>query len=66
MAKAMSQPAPQTAVDYEAAVERCLVEMRNLNEQMQQDRREIDELKVETQALKRETRALLSHMGVAL
>lgn len=66
MDDAMVQATPQNAADYEAAIERCLVEMSRLNEQMQQDRTEIERLKGETQLLKQETRALLSNMGVAL
>ena len=65
-----SQPTPETAADFEAAVEECLVEIRRLNEQMQGDRNDIEKLKTETlalkaesQRLKAETRAALARLG---
>ncbi|MBV9866883.1 MAG: hypothetical protein JO316_16140 [Abitibacteriaceae bacterium] len=57
------QTPPQAGADDEAAIEQCLREIRQLNEQMQQDRTEIERLKVETHTLKHETRALLASMG---
>ena len=60
------QPVPQTAADYEAAVEQLLAEMKRLNQQMQSDRTDIERLKAETRELKAETRALLTSMGAQL
>ena len=61
-----SQSLPQTAADYEAAVEQLLAEMKRLNQQMQNDRTDTERLKDETQTLKAETRALLLSMGAKL
>jgi uncharacterized small protein (DUF1192 family) len=60
------QSAPRTATDYEAAIEQMLAEMKRLNEQMATDRAEIERLRVETQRLKAETRAVLETLGVAV
>ena len=60
------QPTPQAVSDYEAMIEQLLSEMTPLNEQMLADRAEINRLKIETSALKAETRALLSGMGAQL
>ena len=68
-----SQPAPQTAADYEAAVDAQIKEMKSLNSQMHTDRAEINRLEAETESLKaeahrlkRETRKLLASMGLVL
>jgi hypothetical protein len=58
-----AQPLPQTAADYEAAVEQLLAEVKRLNQHMQSDRTDIERLKTETRTLKAETRALLLSMG---
>jgi cell division protein FtsB len=66
---ASSPTAPETAAEYEAALDQMLAEMRLLNEQMQKDRVDIDRLKAETHALKAEsatleaeTRAILARL----
>lgn len=61
-----SPPSLQTAAEYEAAVEQLLAEIRRLNEQMQDDRLDIERLRIETQMLKVETRAVLARIGAAL
>jgi hypothetical protein len=58
-----SQPTPQTAAEYEAAIEHLLMEMQRLNQRMKDDQAVIDRLKAESDMLKRETRALLASMG---
>jgi hypothetical protein len=60
------QSTPQTANEYEAMIEQLLSEMTRLNEQMVNDRTEIDRLRIESSVIKAETRALLSSMGVQL
>jgi hypothetical protein len=49
--KLLSQPSPQTAAEYEVAIDQCLEEMKRLQERMVQDQTEIDRLKAETRAL---------------
>jgi peptidoglycan hydrolase CwlO-like protein len=61
-----SQFTPQTAAEYEAAMDQLLAEIQRLNQQMKEDQSAIDRLKTETETLKRETRALLASMGVPL
>jgi peptidoglycan hydrolase CwlO-like protein len=61
-----SQPTPQTAAEYEAAIDQLLAEMQRLNQKMKEDQSVIDRLKAETETLKRETRALLASMGAAV
>lgn len=46
-----NQPAAEDTSFYEAEVDRYLGEMQRLEQQMQDDRREIDTLKAETQAI---------------
>jgi type II secretory pathway component PulM len=58
--KVLSQPTLETDADYEAAIEQYLAEMRRLNEQMNNDRSDIERLKAETETLKTQTRALLA------
>lgn len=60
----ITQSAPQTTEDYEAAFDRIMAEAEILNEQMRRDRVDIERLKAETQILKSETRALLASIGV--
>jgi hypothetical protein len=57
-----TQPKLETQADYEAAIEQCLQEIRELNEQMRSDQAAIDRLKAETQQLKAETRAILESL----
>jgi hypothetical protein len=59
-------PTPETAADYEAAIEGCLVEIRRLNEQMRNDRDEIERLKTETLALKAENQRLKTETRASL
>ena len=61
--KVLAQSTPETDADYEAAIEQYLAEMRRLNEQMKNDRRDIERLKAETETLKTQTRALLATGG---
>ena len=58
--KVFSQPTLEKDADYEAAIEQYLAEMRRLNEQMNNDRSDIERLKAETETLKIQTRALLA------
>lgn len=67
----MAQPVPKTTAEYEAEFERLMAEADTDHEQMRRDRADIERLKVETQAiaketvrLKNETRAMLRGMGV--
>ena len=46
----------KTPADYEAATERCLIEMQRLHEQMERDQEDIDQLRTETKALLAELR----------
>src|SRR4051794_22027953 len=55
---------PQTAAEYEAAVDEILRQIGLLNEQMRADRAESERLRAESQTLKRETRAILASMGL--
>ena len=61
-----STPAPQSAAEYETAIEQLLAEMKHFNQQMQSDRAEIEQLKLQTRTLKAETRAVLASMRVTL
>jgi predicted RNase H-like nuclease (RuvC/YqgF family) len=61
-----SHPTLETPADYEAAIEECLAEIRRLNEQMQNDRRDIERLKAETHALKTETQKLKAETRASL
>jgi hypothetical protein len=61
-----SPPTPQTAAEYEAAIETLLAEMRRLNQRMRDDQAVIDRLKAEAETLKRQTRAMLADMGAAV
>jgi hypothetical protein len=63
---ASSPSAPETAGDYEAALDQLLAEMRLINEQMQKDRVDIDRLKAETHALKVESATLEADMRAML
>jgi hypothetical protein len=49
--KLLPQPTPQTASDYEAAIDQCLAQMAHLREQMDKDQLEIDRLRVETREM---------------
>jgi uncharacterized coiled-coil DUF342 family protein len=55
---APSQPAPPLPAGVEAELDRCLVEIREMNEALRRDQAVIDRLKAETAALKAETRAI--------
>lgn len=59
-------PSPESAAEYEAAVDQLLAEMGRLNHQMRADRAEIERLRAETRELKRETRAVLESLGCRL
>ena len=61
-----TQSAPTTAAEYEAAFERLMVEAEGIHERMRQDRTEIEQLELETKAIRSETRALLSAIGVKI
>ena len=50
----------------EAALEQSLAEAGRLNELMQQDRADIERLRIEAWALRAETRAVLAGMGAQL
>ena len=54
---------PQTDADYEKLVDQMLAELKTLNQQMEQDRADIDRLKAHTAQLKAETRDVLTSMG---
>jgi hypothetical protein len=41
----------KTPADYEAAIEQCLAEMQHLHVLMEQDQKDIDRLRAESQAL---------------
>ena len=63
----------ETPVDDEMAFHQLMEEIRMLNEQMRNDRREIERLKAETEQLtletndlKRQTRESLLRLGVTL
>jgi ABC-type Zn uptake system ZnuABC Zn-binding protein ZnuA len=49
--KTLSQAAPQTSAEYEAAIDQCLAEMERLQQQIRNDEAEIGRLKAETRAL---------------
>ena len=53
----LQPPILKTAADYEAAIEGCLTQMRQLRERMDRDQAEIDRLKAETRALLAQLRA---------
>ena len=55
--KAFQPPILKSAADYEAAIEGCLAQMRQLRQRMDRDQAEIDRLKAETRALLDELRA---------
>ena len=57
------QVPPQSAAEYEAAIDRLLSEISRLNHQMEGDRAEINRLKAETQELRAATRAILARIG---
>ncbi len=56
----LTQSAPQTEAEYEAALTQLLSAMQGLREQMDQDQIEIERLKADNRTLKAETRALLT------
>ncbi len=64
--QALSPPLPKTTADYKSAIERCLAEMRLMQEQMDEERTVIERLKTETQAVKTGTDALLSRIRAQL
>lgn len=49
---------PPTEAEYQAAIERCLAEMKRLRVQIDEDQQEIDRLKTETRAIIAELRTL--------
>jgi hypothetical protein len=53
----LGQPVLTTPADYEAAIDRCLAQMRRLREKMDRDQAEIDRLKAETRAILEQLRA---------
>jgi hypothetical protein len=58
--------APQNAADYEAAIDRLLVEMSSANQRMRRDREEIERLKDESRLLREETRLVIASLGARL
>jgi hypothetical protein len=61
-----SQSEPRTAAEYQAALERLLIETDRIRKQMATDRSEIDRLRAESRTLRDETRAILANLGIAL
>lgn len=57
------QSAPQTAAEYEQAVEQILAEARRLSERARQDQADIERLRAQSAPLRAEIRALLAGMG---
>jgi hypothetical protein len=55
--QAREQPMLETAADYQAAVDRCLEQMRRLRTQMEQEQAVIERLKSETRAILAELKA---------
>ena len=53
----ITQMSPQTEPEYKAAIEQCLVQMKRLREQINQEQAEIDRLKAETRAILMELKA---------
>ncbi len=62
----LADPDPTTEAEFEAAFKQMLQEMDRLNQQMEQDRKDIERLKCEADLLKIETRAILATLGVAV
>ena len=62
----LTQPAPRTDAEYEAAVEELLAEMRQINERMQDNQAAIERLRAESDVIRTETRAILASLGAKL
>ena len=58
----VSQSTPQTPAEQEEVLTRIFVEINLLNQQMQQDRAEIDRLKADSARLEAETQSILSRL----
>lgn len=58
--------AVQTNAEDESTYQQMLIEIEQLNGRMDQDRKEIERLKAESNLLKIETRAILATLGVGV
>lgn len=58
----VSQISAQTPAEYEAILTRIFTEIDLLNQQMQEDRKEIDQLRADSAAIEAETRSILSRL----
>jgi hypothetical protein len=63
MSGILTQPVPQIADEQEAILNELFTKMHRINELMKQDQAAIDNLKVETDVLRMETRAILARLG---
>ena len=66
MNSTLTQPVAQTEAEQEATLNQLFTEMQHLNELMIQDQAAIDRLKVETDLLRIETRAILARLGATI
>ena len=60
----LPQPKRKTVADHKAALEKLFREMDRSAAKMDEDRRDIEQLKAEADTLKAETRAILATMGI--
>lgn len=58
----VTQATVQTPAEYEAILSRIFSEIDVLNQQMQEDRKEIDRLRADSAAIEAETRSILSRL----
>jgi hypothetical protein len=58
----VSQDTPQTPAEYEDILTRIFIEIDLLNQQMQQDRVEIERLKADSAKLEEETQSILTRL----
>lgn len=58
------QSTPRSTAEYRVVMEQMLLELDQSINRMEVDRKDIERLKIESDALKEETRAILSTMGV--
>jgi len=63
MSRTLTQPVLQIEAEQETTLNELFTEMQHLNELMKQDQAAIDRLKIETDVLRLETRAILARLG---
>ncbi len=66
MTDILTSSSPRTDAEYETALQQMKGELERLNRLMEQDRKDIDRLKAESDLLKIETRAILATLGVSV